>query len=58
MELYCHRVLCVCVVACMAAKLFRVREQLLIIKVALEDIKKGNLNRRVLARENDMIKDI
>jgi hypothetical protein len=42
----------------MAAKLFRVREQLLIIKVALEDIKKGNLNRRVLARENDMIKDI
>ena len=42
----------------LAAKLHRVREQLALIKDALADIKAGNLNRRVLARENDMTKQI
>lgn len=42
----------------LAAKLHRVREQLALIKDALADIKTGNLNRRVLARENDMTKQI
>ena len=36
----------------------RVREQLSFIKDALGDIKQGNLNRRVLVRENDMTKQI
>lgn len=34
----------------------RVRTQLALIKDALEDIKGGNLNRRILADENDMTK--
>ena len=42
------------VILYLAAKLHRVREQLALIKDALADIKAGNLNRRVLARENDM----
>lgn len=50
--------LCVCVTACLIAKLRRVNKQLSIINDALNDIKNGNLNRRVLARKNDMIKDI
>lgn len=36
----------------------RVRTQLALIKDALEDIKGGNLNRRILAGENDMTKTI
>ena len=36
----------------------RVRTQLALIKDALEDIKGGNLNRRILADENDMTKKI
>ena len=36
----------------------RVRTQLALIKDALEDIKGGNLNRRILAGENDMTKKI
>lgn len=39
-------------------KLHRVREQLSFIKDALEDLKSGNLNRRVLARENDMTRKL
>lgn len=39
-------------------KLCRVREQLSLIREALEDIKAGNLNRRVLTRESDMTKQI
>lgn len=39
-------------------KLRRVREQLSVIKAALEDLKSGNLNRRILASENDMTKQI
>lgn len=40
------------------AKLHRVRGQLSLIKDALADIKNGNLNRRVLARESDLTKQI
>lgn len=36
----------------------RVRTQLALIKDALDDIKGGNLNRRILAGENDMTKTI
>lgn len=50
--------LCICIIVNLAAKLLRVKEQLSIIKDALEDIKKGNLNRRILARKNDMTKTI
>ena len=39
-------------------KLGRVREQLSIVEEALEDIKSGNRNRRVLAKNNDMTKRI
>lgn len=42
----------------LTAKLQRIQEQLSFIKDVLEDIKHGNLNRRVLARENDMSKQI
>lgn len=39
-------------------KLLRVQSQLALIKDALEDIKRGNLNRRILAKENDITKQI
>lgn len=39
-------------------KLHRVREQLAFIKDTLEDMKSGNLNRRILTRESDMTKQI
>lgn len=42
----------------LAERLWQVRKNLNIIKDALEDIKAGNLNRRVLARKNDMTKQI
>jgi len=38
--------------------LFRVRQQLSFISDALQDLKGGNLNRRVLTQENDMTKQI
>lgn len=41
-----------------ALKLHRVREQISFIKDALEDLKGGNLNRRVLVQENDMTRQI
>ena len=40
------------------AKLHRVQGQLLLIRDALTDMKNGNLNRRVLARESDLTKQI
>lgn len=40
------------------SKLRRVRKQLSFIQDALEDLKSGNLNRRVLARESDMTRQI
>lgn len=42
----------------LGVKLRRVHEHLSIIKEALEDIKAGNPNRRVLAKQNDMTKQI
>ncbi len=39
-------------------KLRHVRDQLSFIKDALEDLRSGNLNRRVLARENDMTRQL
>lgn len=39
-------------------KLCRIREQISFIKEALEDLKDGNLNRRVLAQENDITRQI
>lgn len=46
------------VIGYLLAKLLRVRDQLSLIKDALTDIKNGNLNRRVLARESDLTKQI
>lgn len=39
-------------------KLYQVRGQLSLIQEALADLKQGNLNRRVLAQENDLTKQI
>ena len=46
------------IIAYLVLKLRRVWEQLALIQDVLADIKTGNLNRRVLARENDMTKQI
>ena len=45
-------------IAYLLIRLHRVRSQLSLIKDALTDIKTGNMNRRVLARESDMTKQI
>lgn len=46
------------IIVYLVSVLCRVQTQLTLIKDALEDIKKGNLNRRVLARESDMTRQI
>lgn len=46
------------VIGYLLARLHRVREQLSLIRDALNDIKAGNMNRRVLARESDLTKQI
>ena len=46
------------VIAWLLIKLYNVRNQISLIKDALTDIKNGNLNRRVLVRENDLTKQI
>ena len=51
-------VLALLVIGYLARTLLGVRRQLGIIKEALQDIKDGNLNRRVLASESDMTKQI
>ena len=51
-------VIALLVIVYLFSKLWRVRQQLSLIKDALEDLKSGNLNRRVLAKENDMTKQI
>jgi signal transduction histidine kinase len=43
--------LCICIIVCLVIKLCRVKEQISAIKDALEDMKEGNLNRRILARK-------
>lgn len=50
--------LCICIIVFLITKLCRVAEQLSTIKDALNDIKEGNLNRRILTRKNDMTKTI
>lgn len=50
--------MCTFVIASLTLKLRHVREQLSVIKEALDDIKNGNLNRRILAKENDLTKMI
>lgn len=42
----------------LASKLYRLKNQLSLIQEALTDIKAGNLNHRVLARESDLTKQI
>lgn len=51
-------ILAVLVIAYLASKLRRVQIQLSLIKDATNDIKGGNLNRRVLAQESDLTKQI
>ena len=46
------------VISYLLGKLHRVRGQLFLIRDALNDIKAGNLNHRVLARESDLTKQI
>lgn len=46
------------IIAYLVSVLRRAQTQLTVIKEALEDIKDGNLNRRVLARESDMTRQI
>lgn len=57
---YLLLVLCLAlsIILYLVLKLCRVREQLSLVKDALDDLKNGNLNRRVLARENDMTRQI
>jgi signal transduction histidine kinase len=51
-------VLTLLIILYLVLKLHRVREQLSFIKDALDDLKSGNLNRRVLAGESDMTRQI
>lgn len=46
------------VIVYLITKLWRVRTQLSLIKDATDDIKSGNLNRRILTRESDMVKQV
>lgn len=46
------------VIVYLLIRLYRIRNQLSLIKDALMDMKAGNLNRRVLARESDLTKQI
>ena len=47
-----------CIIVYLVARLLRIREQISIINDTLEDMKHGNLNRRVLTKERDMTKTI
>lgn len=51
-------VLALLIIVYLISGLRRVRTQLALMKDALEDIKNGNLNRRVLAMESDMTREI
>lgn len=51
-------ILAVLIILHLTLRLIHVRQQLSFIKEALEDLKNGNLNRRVLAGENDLTKQI
>jgi signal transduction histidine kinase len=47
-----------CIIISLATKLYRVKGQLSIINDAIEDIKTGNRNRRILTKKSDMTKEI
>ena len=51
-------ILALLIIAYLVSILRRVQTQLALMKDALEDIKNGNLNRRVLAMESDMTRQI
>ncbi|WPC40253.1 HAMP domain-containing sensor histidine kinase [Clostridium sp. JS66] len=51
-------VLALLIIAYLVSVLWRVQTQLALMKDALEDVKNGNLNRRVLATESDMTRQI
>lgn len=51
-------VLAALVIVYLITKLRRVRTQISFIKDTTDDIKSGNLNRRILTRESDMTKQI
>lgn len=42
----------------LSSKLYRTKQQISVIQEAITDIKDGNLNRKILTRENDMTKQI
>lgn len=50
--------ICFIIIFYLGTKLHKVSEQISIIEDSLGDIKKGNLNRRILVNENDMTKTI
>lgn len=56
--LFLALVLALLIIAFLITRLLRVRTQLSFIKDATDDIKSGNLNRRVLTRESDLTKQI
>lgn len=51
-------ILAILLILYLIAKLCQIRRQVSLIKDVLKDVKAGNLNRRILARENDMTKEI
>ena len=59
-NLFLFALLCLSMICALffAVKLWQTKQSLSVIKEALEDIKAGNLNRRVLAKENDRTKQI
>mgnify|MGYP005759158913 FL=1 len=60
MNLYLSLILMIALIVIfyLLAELHRIRQQLFLITDVLKDIKAGNLNRRVLARESDLTKHI
>ncbi|MDO4468354.1 MAG: HAMP domain-containing sensor histidine kinase [Bacillota bacterium] len=46
------------IIFCLLLKLYRIRQQISLIKEVLEDIKAGNLNRRVLTQDKDETQQI
>lgn len=56
--LLCALIFALLMIAYLVSVLRHVRSQLVLMKDALEDIKNGNLNRRILATESDITKQI
>ncbi len=51
-------IFCAGIIIFLIGRLYRVRDQLSMIQEALQDIRHGNMNRRILTRDDDMVKDI